>query len=248
MDAYLRSVVPTYIENWPPALLQLSIPQVGLPLSIDEVRALRICLGAKRASATFNQTLVLDRLRQRIASALKAFLPDSVFVRLGSRSAKDSFHAASRGLRVVDAAAAVQMLVSGSERIQFDLALAARNHYQPVLFLRRWQDIPAWAEFRCFMRERRLIGISQYDCVNLGRCQSIVERADDIRRAIEAFFLRFRTAVHIDTVVFDVFLTAAEQHLATALSVRLLELNPFIDKTDRCLFQADEFDGSFRYL
>jgi hypothetical protein len=94
------------------------------------------------------------------------------------------------------------------------------------------------------MRGRRLVGISQYDCKNLGHCSEITENAGRIRASVEVLFENFRVASHLDDVVFDVFV---EQDGA-AFSATLLELNPFGTETDACLFDwGDAFDGSFRW-
>jgi hypothetical protein len=177
--------------------------------------------------------------------------PEGAFVRLGSRSGKDSAYAHNRGLRVTDAAAAVRMLTDDSRRIAYDLRLALHHNYRPHLFVRRWMDIPAWAEFRCFMKSRRLVGITQYDCRNLGHCPEIAAHAALIKSAIMEFFKTLSAASHLDDVAFDVFVQVGEENSGARARVRLLELNPFFYKTDAVLFHwgdGGDFDGSFRFL
>jgi hypothetical protein len=241
---YFEVVRPTYIENWNAALYALSIPHTDIPLGLDEARSLaRANPRFARVRAGDGACVSIERVRDRIAEALECY-PGGAFVRLGSRSGKDSAVALTRGLRVVDAETALRMLTDGSRRTAFDLRLALRHDYAPHVFVREWVQIPPWAEFRCFMRGRRLVGISQYDCKNLGHSPEIAENAAEIRTAIEALFEDFRAASHLDDVVFDVFV----ERDSGAFSATLLELNPFGPETDACLFDWDDaFDGSFRW-
>jgi len=250
MSAYFDRTRPTYIENWSAALNTLTIPQVDVPLTLEEARALG------RVSREFGKWFgdgpaePLDSVRERIDDALGNF-PEGAFVRLGSRSGKDSAYAHHRGLRVTDAAAALRMLTDDSHRIAYDLRLALHHNYCPHVFVRRWMEIPAWAEFRCFMKGRSLVGITQYDCRNLGRRPEIADNAALIKSAIIEFFEALSAVSHLDDVVFDVFVQLGEENSGARARVRLLELNPFFYKTDACLFHwsnGGDFDGSFRFL
>jgi len=245
--AYLDRVCPTYIENWAADLYQMSIPQVILPLPDEQAMALEACLWRWGWTPGAGCSPPLVSLLARLEDALHGF-PGGAFVRLGSRSGKDSAYAQSHGLRVENAWEAVRGLTEGSEREAFDLQLARRFSYSPHLIVRAWLDIPAWTEFRCLMRQRQLIGISQYDGTRLGHRPEISAHAGIIQAAIHSFFSAFVAAVHLDDVVFDVFVEGlGGQGPAT---VRLLELNPFFPKTDACLFdwaRPWEFDGSLRF-
>ncbi len=239
--------VLTYIENWDERLYALSIPQVDIPLTLRQAHALGSNLRHFSRWFVEGPPQPLDDVADLLEGAVRQFR-DGAFVRLGSRSAKDCDFALSHGLRISTGRAALRMLTDGSERIAWDLRWALRNGYCPHIFLREWCAIPPWAEFRCFMKKRRLVGVSQYDLVNLGACPEIATYADAIFRAIKQFFEDFRVASHLDDVVFDVF---AEPKTGGSFRIRLLELNPFFPKTDACLFQwdgEDDFDGSFRYV
>jgi len=251
---HLSEVVPTYLENWPTALRALSIRQVDLPLSLGQARALGSNIRHFGRWFGAGPPQPLDDIAVRLGLALREF-PQGAFVRLGSRSGKDCDFARASGMRVGGVRSALLMLTDGSERIAWDLRLALRHSYTPHIFVREWQEFPPWAEFRCFMRGRRLVGISQYDCVNLGACPEIAARADRIHAAISDFFAVFRTAVHVDDVVFDVLIAGDDIGYRQGTGVRLIELNPFFSRTDACLFRWDraspgggDFDGSFRYI
>lgn len=248
--AYFAKVSPTYIENWSSALTELSIPQTDILLNASEARALATRNDGATASFTNECEQSINGVLERLGAALRVY-PKGAFVRLGSRSGKDSRFAEHHGLKIFHPQAALRMLTEGSRRVAFDLRLALRCNYEPHIFVREWREIANWAEFRCFMKQRRLVGISQYDCKNLGHCTEIAARAAHIQAAIEKFFEQLRAASHLDDVIFDVFLERAEEGSGESFSVRLLELNPFIPQTDACLFDwsgGGNFDGSFRYL
>jgi D123 len=57
--------------------------------------------------------------------------------------------------------------------------------------------------------------------------------------ALQVFFNEFRDALRLDDIVFDVFVEPENAASSRGLSVRLLELNPFLLKTDACLFHWD---------
>jgi hypothetical protein len=228
----------TFLENWPQALSALSFAQVDIPLSRQDIFA--IGTNMFEWYVTFGETTVdPTSLIQRLDDAIKAF-PNGAFVRLGSRSPKDAFVKAEQ-FRVRSGAEAFTVLTAGSERIYADLQAALTFEYIPHIFVREWTDIPKYSEFRCFMRDRQLIGISQYFYRH-----EFSEIADDkgrIRVAIEEFFVKFKAVCHLDTVFFDVFLTVDEDG---GYVPRLVEINPFPGWTDHCLFKDGVFDGSFR--
>lgn len=247
---HFDQVRPTYIENWSAALAELSIPQTDIPLSLTEARALAERNLVRRGPPAADTDTHIKAIAGRLEAALGDYR-EGAFVRLGSRSAKDSRFARVHGLRVFDAGDAIRMLTGDSRRIAYDLGLALRHDYAPHVFARRWFEIPAWAEFRCFMKGRELVGVSQYDCRNLGRCPEIAERAGEIKAVIEEFSERVGAAAHLADFVFDVFLNVPEAGRDRALGVTLLELNPFLPATDACLFSwrgGGDFDGSFRFL
>ncbi len=237
---------PTYIENWPEGLRTLSIRQVDIPLTLDDARALGSNI--RVFGGRFGPPQSIDAIAARIEAALREF-PEGAFVRLGSRSGKDCDFALASGMRVAGTRAALLMLTDGSRGVAWDLQLALWFDYPPHIFVRQWHTVPAWAEFRCFMRARRLLGVSQYDCVNLGARPEIAANAEVLFEAIRKFFAQFREAAHLDDVVFDVFVEPE------TFRVRLLELNPLLPMSGACLYRWDaalpdggDFDGSFRYL
>lgn len=247
--SYWETVVPTYIENWPPGLCSMSIPQVDVPLTLAE--ALRLGTNMIDYGEAFCQDGIVANItdiRERVAEAV-ARMPSGAFVRLGSRSPKDSWLGYKEGFRVRVATDPLRFLLDASERIYEDLTLALQNEYPPHIFVRQWLTIAPWQEFRCFMRARKLVGISQYNYLEAEVFPEIVADAEAIRWAIEQAFSRFRGACHLADVVFDVIVERKTMRDNTRIwEVKLLEINPFFELTDPCLFSwKDGFNGEFRF-
>lgn len=224
----------TWIEHWPAGVAQLSFAQRSVPLAPAEVQALLL----RNAGAPAPQT-VLEALAHRLDRELAA-LPPPAFVRLGSRSAKDTPLAVLTGSRADDGAAAVRLLTAGSHRVTLDLRRACAHGLAPCIHLRQWREIPWWSEFRCFLREGQLAGASQYH-TRQPLPEDILQQLDAIRGAIDALAARIARAWGDAPVVADVAVTPEGE-------ATLIELNPWGPATDAALFswKAEDFDGSLR--
>ncbi len=254
---YFETVKPTYIENWPAALHGLSIVSKDIPLTILEANILgsTITEWGETFGYPYKRALrMIEPVRERVRNVLENFPGECGFIRLGSRSPKDSWLGHKHGFKVkANDENQLRFIQDCSERMYEDLTLAIRENYPPTLFVRQWIDLAKWQEWRCFMRGRKLVGISQGNYLD-GRIAECVEHKDSVRWAIEQFFPRFREACHLDDVVFDVFVMRKEYVPADKIKtvtweVKLLEINPFFEFTDPCLFswqKGGDFDGSIR--
>jgi hypothetical protein len=261
---YFEIVKPTYLESWPTELRELSIPQVEIALTLDEAAALGSNIRELFELFTEPRGRDISVIRDRVDRAVRQF-PNGAFVRLGSRSPKDSWRGIREGFWCWDGEKAISLLTDCSERVAEDLQLAIAAQYEPRIFVREWQDIPPWSEFRCFMRDRQLVGISQYHYLKTKCFPEIEAMAESLRLALSHFFQTFRSACHLDTVIFDVFVLPKERVNEAPVAigadiweVKLLEINPFFALTDPCLFRWNkgtsffggdgDFDGSFRFV
>jgi hypothetical protein len=234
--------VPTYYENWPVGLRRLSMATALRRMSVVEASALRSAVG-EHGDGKFEErhtSVLIDWMEEEINK-----FPKGAFVRLGSRSPKDSWAGNRDGFRVQHGQEAFDLLTDCSERVYDDLSWALENDYQPCLLVREWLDIPRWMEFRCFQKARKLVGISQYFYHDSS--SEILEHKDSIQWALERFFENlFVGAVHLDDVVFDVFAKTQRRENETVVDVRLVEINPWSTWTDPCLFDWNE--DSFEML
>lgn len=233
----------TWIENWPDGLLSLSFPHIGIRLEEQEAHA----LGALNGIGSH----CLDRCREEGLCALEAKLdeaishfPQGAFIRLGSRSPKDTVHSVITQCKAFDGRQAIRLLTSGSERVAYDLRTARKANYQPWVFVRQWVDISPEMEFRCFMKNRHLIGVSQYFYQTSFPVLDSPEIRNTIKIVLGEFFADFSKVSPSDNVVFDVAL-----FLDKKPHVKLVEINPFHPLTQACLFSwhTSDFDGGFRF-
>jgi hypothetical protein len=267
---YFLASQPTYIENWPSALCSLSIPQAGLRLSLDQAERLGKNMTEFGAAFYPGEKFPEDGPPQiaDIVTNLETIVQknlggtDRLFVRLGSRSPKDAW--VEGGPMVENADQAIERLCGMSERVFEDISMALHEGYDPYIWLRQWIDIEPWSEFRCFQKDRKLVGISEYDYLG-SESEEIMENHDAIEWAIRRFWeQQFLPACHLDSVIFDVYLTrkpgmstrdirpdtGKPSYQSFIWEVRLLEINPYFNLTDPCLFDwrdDDCFDGSFRF-
>lgn len=240
--SYFERVSPTYLENWPAELKRLSFAQVDIPLTISEAKSLGSNISELFEMFDPPPGQDISGIRHRLDEALEKF-PKGGFVRLGSRSAKDAWHAP---VHVTTGAEAIERLCDCSERISDDLLLAVIANYQPHIFVREWVTIPEWSEFRCFMRGRKLAGISQYNYLHGEHFPEIEEQHNLIAWMIGEWFPIFRDASHLDDVVFDVYIKQRQKTNEVESEIKLIEINPYFEMTDPCLFDwsnPDIFDG-----
>jgi len=244
---YFKKVQPTYLEAWPRELCALSIAQIDIPLSITEA----IALGSNiiEFGEAFGKVQPIDNIIRQTQQAVQSF-PNGAFIRLGSRSPKDSWEIFKHGLKITTNDTNPLVLMLGtSERTYEDLQLAIHNNYCPHIFVRQWLDIPKWSEFRCFMRNRKLIGISQYYYDQ--KFDEIIDNHDTIQWAINNFFKSFKNMSHLDDIVFDIVVLLQANKNNRVWEIKLLETNPLFEMTDPCLFDWrnnwSDFNGEFRY-
>uniref|UniRef100_A0A3B5KQD9 Translation initiation factor eIF2 assembly protein n=1 Tax=Xiphophorus couchianus TaxID=32473 RepID=A0A3B5KQD9_9TELE len=102
----------------------------------------------------------------------------------------------------------------------------------PQLVLRKWAELIPGGEFRCFVKENKLIAVSQRDHTQY--YQHILKQEQHISQAIQDFFSQHVQYRFLDEdFVFDVYRDSQGR-------VWLIDLNPFGEVTDSLLFSWDE--------
>uniref|UniRef100_A0A452UAX2 Translation initiation factor eIF2 assembly protein n=1 Tax=Ursus maritimus TaxID=29073 RepID=A0A452UAX2_URSMA len=100
------------------------------------------------------------------------------------------------------------------------------------LVLRKWCELIPGAEFRCFVKESKLIGISQRDYTQY--YDHISKQKDEICRCIQDFFRKHIQYKFLDEdFVFDIYRDSRGK-------VWLIDFNPFGEVTDSLLFTWEE--------
>ncbi len=212
----------TWLEHWPPALAALSFPQVGVLLDEAELHALGRANGIGAGVFRPTPAGVLEGLRARLDAAL-ARLGSPAFVRLGSRSPKDTALFVQTGGGARSGAEVLAQLSAGSQRIAFDLRLCLRAGWPASVFLRQWQDMAPEDEWRGFLHEGQVVGLAPaWPGARTGPGQPLPPQVDATLRCLGA---QVSGAFGPGPVVFDAWLQGPGQ-------ARLIELNPWGPPTD----------------
>ncbi|BGP48621.1 hypothetical protein JCM10450v2_004497 [Rhodotorula kratochvilovae] len=102
--------------------------------------------------------------------------------------------------------------------------------YTFELVLKKWFDMPGSQQWRCFVRDNRLLGISQRDTTFYDFLQS-PSTQQDLRERITRFWEEdIQPKAPLSSYVIDVYLTR------DASRVFLVDLNPYAPRTDPLLF------------
>ncbi|CAF0739772.1 unnamed protein product [Brachionus calyciflorus] len=175
-----------------------------------------------------------------IKNAMKK-LSNKVFIKLNWSSPKDAYWTLNK--LSCDRLSDVYMLLKSSDFISHDLN-EAFNHcedkeekrqvidsFEYKLVLREWININPSMEFRCFVSQNKLIGITQRDCRAF--YQILIDNKIEIQTRIEKFFVeKIQDKFFDPSFVFDVCLGKKV--------IKLIDFNPFCPKTDSLLYSWDE--------
>ncbi|KAG8005798.1 hypothetical protein GBF38_001788 [Nibea albiflora] len=114
------------------------------------------------------------------------------------------------------------------------------NWSAPRLVLRKWSELIPGGEFRCFVKENKLIAISQRDYTQY--YQHILKQEEQICHAIQEFFSQHIQYKFLDedyTLILYLCIVCVLQG-----RVWLIDLNPFGEVTDSLLFTWEELTSS----
>jgi len=191
-----------------------------------------------------------------LESKIKEIIEDlegSVFPKLNWSAPKDATWMATDGTLKCTSPAEVLLLLKSSENIAHDLERAFENCSDNtlsrppefVLVLRKYYQMKPSMEFRCFVRNNQLIGISQRDCTNY--YSFLKEKSKEIQQKISEFFdTKIKGKFFDSNYIFDVYISSKR--------VVLIDFNPWNSRTESLLFSwnelVNEAFGSvdFRYI
>lgn len=222
--SYFEKVLPTYIERWPVELRRLSMESIPVPISLDEARSLGrniIEWGECFGKAGVRDAEAVERIEDRIHKAAVLFRPGGAFVRLGSRSPKDSYEGNKHGFKVLDGKRAIKLICDVSERMSDDLQLAIAEKYPPTIWVR--QFIEMGFEARCFIDRHKLISAVQYFKNN--PMNDADERKNIVDQTVSFIVNKVIPVLHITSAVVDISIWRDRPPM-------LIEINPFFELTD----------------
>ena len=253
MSEFFNNAKKTFIENWPVRLYNESIATLLLQLTDEETNSLiaaNICTIDETGEEPTKENIdALKLLQHKISDYIKRF-PNGAYVKLGSRSPKDSYIGYKEGFHCFDGEKAI-VLFNDSERIREDLVMAQAFNYKPSIAVREWLTIPEWAEFRGFFKNKKLVGLSQYNYRSKKSYPEILENAGSIEWAVQKRAEQIAEFLPMPDIVADFFYKVKTYGNEKVSEVVLIELNPFDIWTDPCLFNwsKDKFETfEFRYI
>ena len=232
------------METWPDDVWEFTLPAIEISLSEKD----RHIIGS--ATPFFADAFDLpgrmpDALEcaPALSTAIEDLAETGAFLRLGSASFKRP-GALSMPVETFDQA--LDTIRAPNVRAAKFVGDSLVNDYPLSLFAFPWHPVQNWAEFRMFVREGALVGVSQYHCdTNFQILHPLLPEAST---KIAAFWEKLAPTLPLDDVIADVFIDTDGTNL---FDVHLIELNPFIRRSDSCLFswvREGDFDGSFRVV
>lgn len=243
-------LTPFYIENWSPGLRALSMQTKLFSLSTGPLNALiefvqRSMGGGREDLGEPWETPDIWELVYWAEQAIKG-VGRRAFVRTGCRSGKDNplfMDCNLRPVPVYSGRSAIECL-GYSERVYLDLTDCRRANVTPTLCVRRWLDIEDDHEFRCFIEDGKLAGITQY-YLDAGH-SSWIQRNQQVISETLHDYLR-------DAVLPLTWLQSMTCDIALSDDMRptLIEINPPLSNGEVSvypgLFIDHDLDGSFLF-
>jgi len=198
------------------------IPARYTQLETAEIESLRyhcsICLFGEKPTGLTHSPEAMKSLADRIDTTIADMGLMEAFMRLSRRSPKDSWNGLKHQFRVRTGRDAISFLVD-SERIFEDLALCDHQGLPVVLAVRPFVEIPFWTEYRCFVKDGELRGITQYFCRKDDVFPEIDEMAAVIERKLKQAVPAVADACHFKDCTIDFFFDDG--------TPTLIEINPF---------------------
>ncbi|KAM8974818.1 translation initiation factor eIF2 assembly protein [Pelodytes ibericus] len=167
-------------------------------------------------------------------------LGGSVFPKLNWSSPRDAYWIAMNSSLKCKTLSDIFLLFKSSDFVTHDFTQpfihCTDDSPDPIvkyeLVLRKWCELIPGAEFRCFVKENKLIGISQRDYTQY--YEHIYKQKADIRRAIQYFFQEHIQYNFMDEdFVFDIYKDSQGK-------IWLIDFNPFGEVTDPLHFTWEE--------
>lgn len=248
--------IKTLIHELPESFVQYLLDDSGpflLPLSISNEDALpnrvhkpeeeedyEVSEGSGDESEQTSPPPSFPELELQIKESIET-LGGAVFPKLNWSSPKDSAWISSTGTLKCTSFSEIALLLRASDSLIHDLCRAYDSCFDKTssrpsnffLALRKWApSLCPEMEFRCFVRCRNLIGISQREVT--GFYPYIIERKKELEMVIQEFFMdEVRLKFGLENYTFDVYVRKDGR-------VKLLDFNPWGAFTLPLLFTWEE--------
>eukprot|EP00198_Chlamydomonas_reinhardtii_P011436 XP_001700773.1 predicted protein [Chlamydomonas reinhardtii] len=207
--------------------------------------------GVSNAGQAPDWKLRFPQLRVAIEAAIES-LGGRVVPKLNWSAPTDALWISATNTLACRNADEVMLLIKSSDRVSHDVeileaAMAAwgsgadveATAGSPVLVLKKWQQLRPEREYRCFVRDRRLVAVSQRDISQAFPALS-PDVVVDVRRRIWRFWeerLASGSRLPLDSCALDVYVPFDSPSWQ---SVRLVDVNPLLDTTSPLLYDWAE--------
>lgn len=127
----------------------------------------------------------------------------------------------------------VYMLIKSSDYCTFDLtqSLGNKGPSKLTLVLREWFDIHRSLEFRCFVKDGKLVGACQRDLNYYDFLEPLRTKIEDL---LSDFSKKLVEKFPDSSFVFDAYIPKSYNR------VWLIDINPWLERTDTLLFDWDD--------
>ena len=162
----------------------------------------------------------------------------AVFPKLGHVAPQDAaFMLPSSSKLRCQSPADVYLLLKASDAVARALHQTQQQNRTPELVLKKWFDMPRANEWRLFIKNRRLLALSQRDTAFYDFLLDEDERARIKRRAVQFVRDKVLPELDVDSFTLDIYFARQPSDKVFAIDLAPLDAAPTL------LFDADELQG-----
>jgi len=220
------AVASSKLSKWMPDILEIG-------LSADDAVALEQCAAGNATDSAFSEALLTDL--QDVVDAIGG----PVFLRMSYCSFKPDGGVVLPVGRVEDA---LRLFRLQNRRLSSLLSLARIEEKPIALYAMAWRTIPPWSEFRAFVKDRNLVGLTQYH--HRQPYREIYENPEIVKQTLTSTVQQLISALPTQNVIIDFEIQKDNR-------IIVIELNPFVTNTSPCLYtwaNMGDFDSALRFL
>lgn len=211
----------------------------GIQLTPDELDSERAAElqqdGWDADDESSDPSLAWPEIHQQVKDTIKSF--KAVAPKLNWSAPKDATYMTANSLKCISAND-VYLLLKSSDFIMHDLehpfddctdgSSKSTKDTKYTLILRKWVNVNPSVEFRCFVRNKRVVGICQRD---LNYYEFLAPMSDQLKMEIlEFFYVELQDTFPDPNYTFDVYIPNPFN------KVWLIDINPWTPTTDPILF------------
>lgn len=237
--AFVEKIEPLNIYHWPKELLEKSIYTEFYHFTEENKQRLKQYMNKAMDLQPIRISDVYD-IFQNIYTQHKNMIDEGCFIKFFN-CAEDSITNINNHLKITN----IKQIMS----VFFESMTLLDNIYlcedKPlILQLRRWINIPLRSEYRCFIREKKLIGVSQYFCnINFNFTPDEKQYlSENVKFFMEKSVIPY---LNQQDVLIDISLDFNGIYNYLPAKTIIIDLNPFDERLRPCLFTWPELRSNW---